>query len=91
MVVAPHGAGNLNLLFSEPNTILLDTLWIHPRRHRPHLNFRDLCRFLGQRYYGYYPVSNCHCVNTTASELQKPIEFYINSLYLGIFKNTSTI
>ncbi len=82
MVIAPHGAGNLNLLFSEPGTILIDTLWIHYRTHRPNLSFRDLCRFLGQRYYGYYPSSTCFCVDTTADELRTPIQAYINSLYL---------
>ncbi len=82
MVVAPHGAGNLNLLFSEPGTILLDTLLIHYRLHRPVLCYRELCRFLGHRYYGYFPTSTCFCVNTTAVELQRPIETYINFLYL---------
>ena len=55
MVVAPHGAGESNLQFSEPGTILIEGLC------KPVVMcYRDLCAGLGHRYYGIrYENLNC--------------------------------
>ena len=53
MVVAPHGAGEVNLNFSQPGTYMIELVC-----NRPHVNlcFQRETHILGHRYYAFLPV-----------------------------------
>ena len=71
MVVAPHGAGESNLHFSEPGTILVEGLC-------PHLIlcYRNHMHGLGHRYYGIY-LKDRKCFNFTPEDILKPVRKYL--------------
>ena len=56
MVVAPHGAGEANLIFSQPGTYVIELLC-----NRPHVNlcFQRTSHILGHRYYGIPSKRGC--------------------------------
>ena len=56
MVVAPHGAGEANLIFSQPGTYVIELVC-----NRPHVNlcFQRLALVLGHRYYGIPSSRGC--------------------------------
>ena len=71
MVVAPHGAGEANLLFSEPGTILVEGLC-----KQPNLCYRNHMQGLGHRYYGVYR-NNSDCFNLDEIDMLKPVKKYL--------------
>ena len=77
MVVAPHGAGEANLLFSEPGTIVVEGLC-----KPPNLCYRNHMQSLGHRYYGVYRKDR-DCFTLDQSDILKPVK-----KYLEIIKNT---
>ena len=80
MLVAPHGAGETNLLFAQPGLVLIEGLCFDSEDQKINLVYRNLVHLIGGHYYGYYrPVK--HCTFTTADELRGPVEFYLNALH----------
>ncbi len=79
LVVAPQGAGEANLLFSEPGTVLVEGLCTID--DKIDLSYRNLMRILGHRYYGHFPRKNC--LDITPIELRGPVKYYIDELYFG--------
>lgn len=73
MIVAPHGAGLANMLFSEPGTIVVEGMC---RVFYTALCFRNLAYTLGHRYYGFLKEDSC--LNYTAKDFERPMEFYVN-------------
>ena len=71
MVVAPHGAGESNLLFSEPGTILVEGL-CSPLI----LCFRNHMHGLGHRYYGIF-LKDKTCFEYTTEDILKPVRKYL--------------
>ena len=56
MVVAPHGAGLANLVFSEPGTFVVEGVC-----NRPHTNlfFQRTAQVLGHRWHGIPSSGGC--------------------------------
>jgi capsular polysaccharide biosynthesis protein len=56
MIVGPHGAGMLNMIFSEPGTFVVEGVC-----NIPHLNlcFQRLAHVLGHRYHGIASSEGC--------------------------------
>lgn len=68
MVVAPHGAGLSNLVFSEPGTFVIEGVCNRPATN---LFFQRTSLVLGHRYHGIAPVVNgCYF---TSSGLYGPV------------------
>ena len=79
MVIAPHGAGLTNLLFSEEGTVNIEGLCIAGGRIV--LCYRNLMRVLGHRYHGLRPYRDCR--DTKPEQLEKTLRYYLNTLYLS--------
>ena len=72
-IVAPHGAGLSNMLFSDPGTVVVEGMC---RVAFTALSFRNLAYLLGHRYYGVFMHKSC--MDLTSSELLKPVSFYLS-------------
>ena len=72
MVIGPHGAGMVNMLFSQPGTVLIEGLC----RSALNLCYGSMSQVLGFRYYGYYRP-DVDCFDYTAEELQVPVRTYL--------------
>ena len=75
MVIGPHGAGESNLIFSEPGTAVIEGLCIN-HKHEMVLCYRNLMNALGHKYYGYVPSHNCFDVK--APELGPVIKYFVD-------------
>ena len=65
IVVAPHSAGNSNLVFSEPGTVLVEGLCQNPVHC-----YIQMARNIGLRYHGIiFPDSKKTCLNFTVSDI----------------------
>jgi len=72
IVIAPHGAGEANLIFSQPGTLLIEGLCYDIGKSN--LCYRNMAQSLGQQYYGLiYPYQ---CMEITANQIEIPfLEF----------------
>ena len=68
-VVAPHGAGESNIVLCTPSTVLIEAL-CRDDRNRLTLCYRNLARILGMHYHGIVPRQNCF--NVTAEDVEVP-------------------
>ena len=73
VIVAPHGAGLSNMLFSDPGTVVVEGMC---RVAFTALSFRNLAYLLGHRYYGVFTRKSC--VDLTPSDLLRPVAFYLS-------------
>ena len=48
VIMAPHGAGLLHVLFAKPGTVVIE---VHCKGHDVHMSFRLMAHRLGMRYY----------------------------------------
>ena len=76
MVVAPHGAGESNLLYSEPGTILIEGLCRHPN-----LCYKNHMQGLGHQYYGVY-VRQSDCFRLLADDIVEPVKKYLRIIQI---------
>ena len=72
IVIAPHGAGESNMLYSEPGTLLIEGLC-----NPVNACYRNLMHVLGHRYYGIY-YNKRDCMTMTADDVIKPLEQYLD-------------
>ena len=69
IVVAPHGAGEANIILCSPRTVLIEGL-CRDGDNRLTLCYRNLARVLGMHYHGLVPRNQC--MDTTASDIEAP-------------------
>ena len=74
VIVATHGAGLSNMIFSEPGTVVVEGMC---RVAFTAFSFRNLAYVLGHRYYGVFTKGSC--IDLTPSNLTKPVSFYVNA------------
>ncbi|KAK2153797.1 hypothetical protein LSH36_285g00012 [Paralvinella palmiformis] len=67
IVVAPHGAGEANIILCSPRTVLIEGL-CRDGDNRLTLCYRNLARVLGMHYHGLVPRNKC--MDTTASDIE---------------------
>ena len=88
MVVAPHGAGGLNLLFSRPPTVFIEVVCAGSS-----LSFVTLMRNLGHVYYSIgsssedrdsFEISRNYCgpMKIDIKQFKETVEFYLNDFIL---------
>ena len=70
IVIAPHGAGESNLLFSEAGTVMIEGLC--SAAGRANYCYRNLAANLGHRYYGIYNRHSCY--GATPDVIIPPVE-----------------
>lgn len=78
IVVAPHGAGESNLIFSQPGTLLIEGLCYDSDR-KANLCYRNMAQALGLRYYGL--IYRYQCMKITDKQVEKPLLEYLNLKY----------
>ncbi|ELU04095.1 hypothetical protein CAPTEDRAFT_187548 [Capitella teleta] len=79
VIVAPHGAGESNIMFTQPGTILLEGLCIDKHDGLVNVVFRTLSHILGGFYYGFFK-QGAHCTETTPEDLIPLLDFYLTRL-----------
>ncbi|KAI0240359.1 hypothetical protein LSAT2_008938 [Lamellibrachia satsuma] len=77
LVVAPHGAGESNLIFSQPGTILVEGM-CYDRTGHPKWCYRHLMIMLGHRYWGI--LLEKPCMNITAADIEPAAKYYVDKL-----------
>ena len=75
VVIAPHGAGESNLLFSQPGTLLIEGLCYGSDR-MANLCYRNMAQALGLRYYGL--IYRHQCTKITDKQVERPLLEYLN-------------
>ena len=75
IVIAPHGAGESNLLFSEPGTVMIEGL-CKSGGSKAILCYRNLAQVLGHRYYGI--LSKQSCYTATPDTIETPLRQIMN-------------
>ena len=78
IVIAPHGAGEANLLFSEPGTVMIEGL-CKSGMARAILCYRNLAQVLGHRYYGI--LSRQSCYTATPQTIEAPLLKIMSSYF----------
>ena len=78
MIVAPHGAGLVNMIFSPPGTFVVEGMFYLDGK--PNWCFRTLAHVLGHRYYGQLGKQ---CMDVTANDLEPVVKYAV-----GRFKRT---
>ena len=73
IVVAPHGAGESNLIFSHPDTLLIEGL-CYDSDALANLCYRNMAQALGLRYYGL--IYRHQCMKITANQIEEPLLEY---------------
>ena len=58
LVVAPHGAGEANLVFSQPGTVVIEGL-CYERPNKINLCYKETCERLALRYHGLLFEKDC--------------------------------
>ena len=83
LIVAPHGAGLSNMLFSQPGTIIVEGLCNVPNLN---LCYLTLSHLLGHRYYGIPSLQQekphgggtCESIDIRISELIKAVNYFLS-------------
>ena len=78
VVIAPHGAGEANLIFSQAGTLLIEGL-CYDSDNMTNLCFRNMAQALGLRYYGLiYPYQ---CMQITPEQIERPFVDFIRNYF----------
>ena len=75
IVVAPHGAGESNLIFSQPGTILIEGL-CYDSRDKLNWCYKNMMATLGHRYCGL--LFEKQCMNITAADGEPFVKYYVD-------------
>ncbi len=78
MVIAPHGAGEANVIMSEPGTVMIEGLC--KVRGRANLCYRNLAQVLGHRYCGILSPDSCYSATpkTIEAPLRRTLKQFLN-------------
>ena len=80
LIVAPHGAGLANMIYSQPGTFIIEALcqgtW---KAGLANMCYSSLALDLGHRYYSVIRPDNCF--NTEPKDLRPAVEFALRSYY----------
>ena len=80
MIVAPHGAGLSNMVFSEPGTVVIEGVC-----NRPHVNlcFHREAYVLGHHWHGIPSRGGCEeVVDVSATEVENVVRKYLSLMKL---------
>jgi len=81
IVVAPHGAGESNMIFSQPGTLLIEGL-CYDSDKKTNLCYRNMAQALGLRYYGL--IYKHQCMKIMPTDIERPLlEYFQQRDYYG--------
>ena len=75
MIVAPHGAGEANMVFSQPGTYVIEVIC-----NRPYMNlcYQRLAHILGLRYFAVQATGGCdEVILVNPATIQYVMEWYL--------------
>lgn len=78
MIIAPHGAGLSNVVFSQPGTYVIEGVC-----NPPHVNlcYRRLSNVLGHHWHGLHSQSGClRVLNVSVSRMKAAVERHLEFL-----------
>ena len=77
-MVAPHGAGEANLIFIQAGTLLIEGL-CYDSDKLENLCYRNMDQALGLRYFGL--IYKHQCMKTKPEEIEKPLLEYLRNTF----------
>ena len=80
VVVAPHGAGEANLILSHPGTLLIEGL-CYDSDNMTNLCYRTMAQALGQRYFGL--IYRHQCMKITPDQIERPLTEFLGRMFDG--------
>ena len=83
LVVAPHGAGESNILFSQPGTYVIEGVC-----NRPHVNlcYQRTAYILGHHYHAVVSKGGCKGhIDISTEEIRKVVKVHVK-----LWKNENT-
>ena len=78
VVISPHGAGEANLIFSQPGTLLIEGL-CYNKHNKVNMAYRNMAQALGLQYYGL--IFKYQCMNITAEQIEAPLVLYLAKIF----------
>ncbi|ELT99174.1 hypothetical protein CAPTEDRAFT_215897 [Capitella teleta] len=79
LIVAPHGAGESNMMYAQPGTVLIEGVcYVGDRAIQ--LCYYPASQLLGIRYYALFFESGCS--NITAEQIQTPVVHFLRDLHI---------
>ena len=80
LIVAPHGAGLANMLYSQPGTFIMEGLCLGTGQPgMANLCYQSLAQQLGHRYYSVIRLDDCF--NTQPQDLRPAVDFILRAFY----------
>ena len=76
LIVAPHGAGLSNIIYSRPGTYIIEVLC----KDEPNFCFRGLTQKQGMHYYGIPSTTNCGPMEVDMPSMIEAMEFFIKKI-----------
>ncbi|ELT92670.1 hypothetical protein CAPTEDRAFT_209526 [Capitella teleta] len=77
MIIAPHGAGESNMMYAQPGTIILEGMCFESKV-KVNTCYQRSADLLGMRYYGMLFKSGCFDI--TAKQIETPVKYLLQHL-----------
>ncbi|ELT88424.1 hypothetical protein CAPTEDRAFT_195712 [Capitella teleta] len=78
LIIAPHGAGESNMVYAQPGTVLIEAVCFTQKR-TIQLCYHPASQLLGIRYYALFFESGC--INITPEQIQTPVVHFLRHLH----------
>jgi hypothetical protein len=79
IIVAPHGAGESNMVFTQPGTVLIEGVCVkNTMKLYLYQCFQIAAYYHGIRYHGVFNEKSCFDI--TPDEIKRPLKFYLQHL-----------
>jgi hypothetical protein len=75
IIVAPHGAGESNMIFSQPGTAVIEGVCFMWGKSIQTMVYRMTSQLLGLRYFGLFYEEGC--LDITVDQIRNPVTFYL--------------
>ena len=73
LIVAPHGAGLSNMVYSKPGTYIVEVLC----RGDPNFCYKDLAQKQGMHYFGVSSVNECGAMTVNIQRLTNIVKLFV--------------
>ncbi|ELU01832.1 hypothetical protein CAPTEDRAFT_196589 [Capitella teleta] len=71
MIIAPHGAGESNMIYAQPGTVIIEGMCFESRI-KVNMAYKLTAQLLGMRYYGL--LFKYGCFDITAKQIEIPVQ-----------------
>ncbi|ELU00628.1 hypothetical protein CAPTEDRAFT_206595 [Capitella teleta] len=77
MIIAPHGAGESNMIYAQPGTVIIEGMCFESKVN---MAYKLTAELLGMRYYGL--LFKYGCFDITAKQIEIPVKHLLQHLNL---------